>query len=382
MTSGVVHRRMPKTGADANLMKAQLGALDSLIALAVRGGASDLLIKVGQLPMFRVGGEVYPLKDGPKADRDLVETMAGALLSGDSLERFLNLHDVDISYASPKGVRARINIFRQRGELGMVIRIISPEIPSLEGLGLGPVFKEICDYRRGLVLVTGATGSGKSTTLAALIDFINKTRTAHIITIEDPVEFIHADKRSMVNQRELGLDSKSFADALRSALRQAPDVILVGELRDSETMEVALQAAETGHLVFSTMHTNDAADAMSRLLSALGPSRESVTRTQLGENIRAIISQRLVRRADKKGRVAAQEILINTATIREKILKGAHPSIVRDFISQGGTYGMQTFDQHLYYLFSNGFIDFEEGYQNATNRDDFALKCRGVSSGT
>lgn len=361
-------------------IKAHLVNLEALLAIAQRGGASDLLLKVGQTPMFRLNGDLYPLRDGPRIDRAMIETMAGSFLTSEQVAQLDTLEDVDVSYTSPKSGRVRVNLFRQRGELGMVIRIVSSEVPSIDGLGMSPMLKHIADSRRGLILVTGATGSGKSTTLAAMIDHINRTRTAHIITIEDPVEFIHVDRKSMVNQRELGLDTKSFASALRSALRQTPDVILVGELRDSETIEVALQAAETGHLVMSSMHTNDAADSMVRMLSAMGPAKEPVVRTQMAENLRAVVSQRLLRRRDKRGRVAAQEILINTATIRERILKGANPSIVRDFIAQGQNYGMQTFDQHLFELFAAGSVEYEEAWQNATNRDDFDLRCRGINA--
>ncbi len=371
-------RRSARVSTNVREIKAHLVNLESLLTIALRGGASDLLLKVGQIPMFRLNGDLYPLKDGPRIDRTMIETMAGSILTQEQRARLETLDDVDASYTSQQSGRVRINIFRQRGELGMVIRMVASDIPSIEQLGMAPIIKSIAELKRGLVLVTGATGSGKSTTLAAMIDHVNRTKTSHIITIEDPVEYVHSDKRSMVNQRELGLDTNSFAAALKSALRQNPDVILVGELRDAETIEVALQAAETGHLVFSTMHTNDAADAMTRILSTLGTAKEPIVRQMLAENLRAVISQRLIRRKDRKGRVAAQEILVNTATIRERILKGASPSIVRDFVGQGQSYGMQTFDQHLYELVAAGWVEFEEAYQNATNRDDFDLRCRGV----
>jgi twitching motility protein PilT len=373
-------RRTARVSTNVREIKAHLVNLEALLAIAVRGGASDLLLKVGQIPMFRLNGDLYPLKDGPRIDRTMLETMAGSIFSHEQQKKLDILEDVDVSYTSSTSGRVRINVFRQRGELGMVIRVVPSEIPSVDQLGMGPIIKSIAELKRGLVLVTGATGSGKSTTLAAMIDHINRTKTAHIITIEDPVEYVHPDKRSMVNQRELGLDTLSFASALKSALRQNPDVILVGELRDAETIEVALMAAETGHLVFSTMHTNDAADAMTRILSAMGAAKEPIVRQQMAENLKAVVSQRLLKRKDRKGRVAAQEILINTATIRERILKGASPGIVRDFIGQGQNYGMQTFDQHLYELVMAGWVEFEEAYLNATNRDDFDLRCRGVQN--
>jgi twitching motility protein PilT len=296
-------------------------------------------------------------------------------------DRLNDIHDVDFSFQSHRGGRVRINIFHQRGELGLVARLIPTEIPTFEKLEMGLTVRQLMDQKRGLILVTGATGSGKSTTLAAMLDYINSTRTSHVITIEDPIEFVHNDKRSMFNQRELGLDTRSYAAALKSALRQAPDVILVGELRDAETTEVALQAAETGHLVLSTLHTNDAADSILRILGITGQDKETIVRAQLADSLRGVVSQRLIKRKDRPGRVAAQEIMVNTATIREKLLKGGHPSVVRDFIVQGAHSGMQSFDQHLIQLVNSGAVDYEEALRNATNRDDFALRFNGVSDG-
>jgi twitching motility protein PilT len=366
----------------ANEIRNNLVTLDNLLIVAMRGGASDLLLKVGQTAMFRYNGDLYPLRDGPRIGRETIEAMIAACATEEKIKKLENLEDVDTSYTSQSAGRVRVNIFRQRGELSMVIRLIPADVPSIDALGMQPIIKQIAEQKRGLVLCTGATGSGKSTTLAAMIDHINRVRTAHIITIEDPIEYLHIDKRSMVNQREVGTDAISFASSLRSALRQNPDVILVGELRDVETIETALNAAETGHLVLSTLHTNDAADAMTRIMGAMGPAKEGIVRTQLAESLKAVISQRLVRKKDKKGRVAAQEIMINTATIRERILKGAPANIVRDFIAQGQNYGMQTFDQHLFHLCQNDIIDWEEGYNYATNRDDFTLRARGISPTT
>jgi twitching motility protein PilT len=361
---------------------AHLNNLDALIGIAIRGGASDLLFKVGLVPMFRLNGDLYPLRDGPRIDSEMLECLTCGLLNEEQIKKFEQLQDIDFSYSSQKSGRVRVNLFRQRGEIGLVVRVIHSEIPTIDNLGMAPIVKQLASLKRGLILVTGATGSGKSTTLAAMIDHINRNKNSHIITIEDPVEYMHTDRKSLINQRELGLDTLTFAQAIKSALRQAPDVILVGELRDAETIEVALQAAETGHLVFSTMHTNDAADAMVRILSSLGADKEPIVRQQLAENLKGVISQRLVKRADKKGRVAAQEIMVLTATIREKILKGASPNIVRDFVSQGQNYGMQTFDQHLFQLYAAGYVEYEEAYANATNRDDFDLLVRGISNAT
>lgn len=331
--------------------------------------------------MFRWNGELFPSRNGPRLDGSFLETLAAVILSKNQWDRIGDLHDVDFSFQSQRGGRIRVNIFHQCGELGLVARLIPSDIPTFEKLEMDQSLKQLVEHKRGLVLVTGATGSGKSTTLAALLDYINNSRTAHIITIEDPIEFVHHDKRSLFNQRELGLDTRSYADALRSALRQAPDVILVGELRDAETMEVALQAAETGHLVLSTLHTNDAADAILRIMGLIGQEKEAVIRSQIADCLRGVISQRLVKRADRSGRVAAQEIMINSATIRERLLKGAHPSVVRDFIAQGSNQGMRTFDQHLIQLVKNGIVEFEEALKNVSNRDDFVLRFNGVSDG-
>lgn len=374
-------RRSVSTEVELKAKKDAVELFEILLGSAVKGGASDLLLKQGQVPMFRWNGELFPSRNGPRIDGRFFLNLSAALLSEANCQRLNNMTDIDFSYQSIRGGRVRVNIFHQRGDLSLVARLIPSEIPTFEKLEMGRNVRTLVEQKRGLILVTGATGSGKSTTLAAMLDFINSTRTSHIITIEDPIEFVHSDKRSMFNQRELGLDTPSYAQALRSALRQAPDVILVGELRDSETVEVALQAAETGHLVLSTLHTNDAADSLLRILGMAGLDREAVVRAQLADCLRGVVSQRLIKRNDKSGRVAAQEIMVNTANIREKLLKGGHPSLVRDVIAQGGHSGMQSFDQHLAQLVRDGVIEYEEALRNATNRDDFALRYSGVGDG-
>lgn len=374
-------RKIIKTDVEAKAKREAIELFEILLGSAVKGGASDLLLKQGQVPMFRWNGELYPSRNGPRIEGRFFSNLAAALLSANNCERLNNMTDIDFSYQSVRGGRVRVNIFHQRGDLSLVARLIPSEIPTFEKLEMGRNVRSLVEQKRGLILVTGATGSGKSTTLAAMLDFINSTRTSHVITIEDPIEFVHSDKRSMFNQRELGLDTPTYAQALRSALRQAPDVILVGELRDSETVEVALQAAETGHLVLSTLHTNDAADSLLRILGMTGLDKEAVVRAQLADCLRGVVSQRLIKRQDKAGRVAAQEIMINTATIREKLLKGGHPSLVRDVIAQGAHSGMQSFDQHLAQLVHNGIVEYEEALKNATNRDDFALRYSGVGDG-
>lgn len=358
-----------------------LGLFELLLGSALKGGASDLLLKQGQVPMFRWNGDLYPSRNGARLESRFFENLAAAVLSPLHLSRLNDIQDIDFSYESHRGGRVRVNFFHQRGQLGLVARLIPSDIPTFEKLEMGRNLRQLAEQRRGLILVTGATGSGKSTTLAAILDHINNTRTCHVITIEDPIEFIHHDKKSLFNQRELGLDTRSYAAALKSALRQAPDVILVGELRDAETTEVALQAAETGHLVLSTLHTNDAADSILRILGIIGQDKESIVRAQLADCLRGVISQRLVKRKDRGGRIAAQELMVNTATIRERLLKGGHPSIVRDFIVQGAHSGMQSFDQHLIQLVRAGTVDYQEALQNATNREDFALRFHGVADG-
>lgn len=374
-------RRAVNQNAESFEKREAIDLFETLLSSAVKGGASDVLLKQGQVPMFRWNGELYPSRNGPRLDSRFFENLAAAILNPVHCERLNDIHDVDFSFQSHRGGRVRVNIFHQRGELGLVARLIPSEIPTFEKLEMGKSVRQLMDQKRGLILVTGATGSGKSTTLAAMLDYINSTRTSHVITIEDPIEFVHNDKRSMFNQRELGLDTRSYAAALKSALRQAPDVILVGELRDAETTEVALQAAETGHLVLSTLHTNDAADSILRILGITGQDKETIVRAQLADSLRGVVSQRLIKRKDRPGRVAAQEIMVNTATIREKLLKGGHPSIVRDFIVQGAHSGMQSFDQHLIQLVNSGLVDYEEALRNSTNRDDFALRFNGVSDG-
>ena len=374
-------RRAVNQNAESSEKRQAIDLFETLLGSAVKGGASDVLLKQGQVPMFRWNGELYPSRNGPRLDSRFFENLAAAILSPVHCDRLNDIHDVDFSFQSHRGGRVRVNIFHQRGELGLVARLIPNEIPTFEKLEMGSSVRQLMDQKRGLILVTGATGSGKSTTLAAMLDYINSTRTSHVITIEDPIEFVHNDKRSMFNQRELGLDTRSYAAALKSALRQAPDVILVGELRDAETTEVALQAAETGHLVLSTLHTNDAADSILRILGITGLDKETIVRAQLADSLRGVVSQRLIKRKDRPGRVAAQEIMVNTATIREKLLKGGHPSVVRDFIVQGAHSGMQSFDQHLIQLVNSGTVDYEEALRNATNRDDFALRFNGVSDG-
>ncbi|MCA2978275.1 MAG: type IV pilus twitching motility protein PilT [Myxococcaceae bacterium] len=355
--------------------------LNEILQVALRGGASDIHLKAGLPPMFRVDGALVPLKDGRRLPPEEVARMAFGIMNEFQKEKFKTSNEVDLAYGAPGLGRFRVNVFQQRGTIGAVLRVIPFKIMTLKELMLPPVLEQIALEERGLVLVTGTTGSGKSTTLAAMIDHINSTETNHIITVEDPIEFLIRDKRSIVNQREIGVDTMSFSQALRSALRQDPDVILVGEMRDAETIETALLAAETGHLVMSTLHTLDAAETVNRIISAFPPHQQKQTRLQLGSVLRAVVSQRLVPRADGKGRVAAVEVLKATARIKELIEDKDRTKEIPDAIAQGNVaYGMQTFDQSLMMLVRQGHITYQEALRQASNPDDFALRYQGVSS--
>ncbi len=354
--------------------------LNEILQVALRANASDIHLKAGLPPMFRVDGALVPLKDARRLPPEEIARMGLGIMNEYQKEKFKQTNEVDLAYGVPGLGRFRVNVFQQRGTLGVVLRVIPFKILSIEQLMLPKVLEKIAGEQRGLVLVTGTTGSGKSTTLAAMIDHINGTETCHIMTIEDPIEFLVRDKRSIVNQREVGVDTMSFGQALKSALRQDPDVILVGEMRDLETIETALTAAETGHLVMSTLHTLDATETINRIISAFPPYQQKQVRLQLGSVLKAVISQRLVPRADGKGRVPAIEVLLATARVRELIEDKDRTKEVADAIAQGHVaYGMQTFDQSLMGLLKSGLISYEEALRQATNADDFALRVSGVS---
>jgi twitching motility protein PilT len=306
--------------------------------------------------------------------------MAYAIMASDKQKgKFKENLDLDIAYSVPSLGRFRCNIFNQRGTVGLVLRVIPRKIYTIDDLMLPKVLKTICQEQRGLVLVTGTTGSGKSTTLAAMIDLINATRTEHILTIEDPIEYLHRDNLSIVNQREVEADCRTFSSALRAALRQDPDVILVGEMRDLETIETALHAAETGHLVFSTLHTLDATETINRVISVFPPHHQKQIRLQLAAVLKGVISQRLVPRADGQGRVPAVEVMVATETVRACIEDKDKTKMLKDVISTGtAQYGMQTFDQSLYFLLRQGLITEEEALLRATNVGEFKLRLEGV----
>jgi len=353
--------------------------LNDILTVAIKGGASDIHLKAGLPPMFRIDGSLVPLKDAKRLAPEDIGRMAVSIMNNFQKEKFKDENEIDLAYGVPGLGRFRVNVFMQRGTVGIVFRVIPFKIMTIEQLNLPKVLEKIAAEERGLVLVTGTTGSGKSTTLAALIDTINTNRTAHILTVEDPIEFLIRDKRSVVNQREVGVDTKSFARALKSALREDPDVILVGEMRDLETIEIAMTAAETGHLVMSTLHTLDAPETITRIVSAFPPFQQKQVRLQLGSILKAIISQRLVPKADGRGRVAAVEIMRSTARTRELIEDKDRTKELHDAIAQGTmSYGMQTFDQSLMKLLTGQLITLEEALRQATNPDDFALRVSGI----
>jgi twitching motility protein PilT len=353
--------------------------VNDLLKIAVERKASDLHLKVGSHPVLRIDGELTALPEIKRLMQEDTIAMAFSMMNARQKQRFKDDFEIDIAYSVPGLGRFRCNIFQQRGTVGLVLRVIPGRILSIRELLLPPVLERICQEQRGLVLCTGTTGSGKSTTLAAMLDLINSARNEHIVTVEDPIEFLHRDKKSIVNQREIDVDTRAFAVALRSALRQDPDVILVGEMRDYETIETALLAAETGHLVFSTLHTLDATETINRIIAVFPPHHQKQIRIQLAQVIKAVISLRLMPRADGIGRVPAAEVMIATPYIRECIENKEKTKYIREQIALGTSqYGMQTFDQSLFQLYKSGLITLEEAMRRATNPDEFKLRLQGV----
>ncbi|MEW5852296.1 MAG: PilT/PilU family type 4a pilus ATPase [Myxococcota bacterium] len=354
--------------------------LNEILTVALKGGASDIHLKAGLPPMFRIDGALVPLKDAPRLPPEEVSRMAISIMNNYQKDKFKEDNEIDLAYGVPGLGRFRVNVFMQRGVVGVVLRVIPFKILTIEQLSLPKVLEKISLEERGLILVTGTTGSGKSTTLAAMIDHINTHQTCHILTVEDPIEFLIRDKRSIVNQREVGVDTRSFARALKSALREDPDVILVGEMRDLETIEMGITAAETGHLVMSTLHTLDATETINRIVSVFPPYQQKQVRLSLSSVLKAVIAQRLVAKADGRGRVAALEIMVSTARTRELIEDKDRTKELADAIKEGGvSYGMQSFDQALMGLLQKQLITYEEALRQSTNPDDFALKFSGVS---
>jgi twitching motility protein PilT len=355
--------------------------VDTLLRVACDEEASDLHLKVGNFPYIRVDGELRSLDQYPRVTPEDLLDYAFSIMNSRQKARFKENTEIDMPYGIPGLARFRVNIFQQRGNVGMVFRVIPTEIRTFKELSLPKVMEKICQETRGLVLVAGTTSCGKSTTLAAMVDYINSARTDHIITIEDPIEFLHHDKKGLVSQREVEVDSASFATALRAALRQDPDVILVGEMRDLETIQTALLAAETGHLVFSTLHTTDATETILRVISVFQPAEQKRVRLQLASTLKAIVCQRLVRKSDGIGRVPAVEVLLSTEYIRDCIVTPEKTRLIREALASGTSqYGMQTFDQSLFDLHADGLITIEQALANSSNPDEFKLRVSGVRS--
>ncbi|MCK4691038.1 MAG: type IV pilus twitching motility protein PilT, partial [Desulfuromonadales bacterium] len=349
--------------------------------MALKSNTSDIHLKAGPPPVCRIDGNLRPLPKTPRLTAESVRDMCQGIMNERQRATFDDRYEVDLAYGVPGLGRFRVNVFSQRNSVSAVFRAIPYKIATLSELLMPQILKKICAEQRGLVLVTGATGTGKSTTLAAMIDYINSTRTAHIVTIEDPIEYLHRDRKCIINQREVGFDTAGFAPALKSALRQDPDVILVGEMRDVETAETALAAAETGHLVLSTLHTIDAPETITRIVSMFPPHQQRHIRLQLSGVLKGVVSQRLLPRAEGKGRVAAVEVMISTARIRGLIDDREKTAQLKDAIAQGyTTYGMQTFDQALMTLVKKEVITFEEALRQSSNPDDFKLKFSGIDS--
>ena len=344
--------------------------LNDILKIAMQGGASDIHLKAGMPPIFRVDGSLVPLKDAQRLPPEEIGRMAFSIMTNMQRERFKEVNEIDLAYGVPGLGRFRVNVFQQRGTIGMVLRVIPFKIMSFDQLNLPKVLEKVAIEERGLILVTGTTGSGKSTTLAALVDFINTNKTCHIMTVEDPIEFLIRDKRSIINQREVGVDTVSFSNAMRSVLRQDPDVIMVGEMRDLETIETALTAAETGHLVLSTLHTSDAAESVNRIVGSFPPHQQKQIRLQFASTLKAVVSQRLVPRSDGRGRVPAVEVMLNNAFVRELIEDKDRTKEITDVIAKSYlAWGMQTFDQSLMFLYKNKFISYEEALRQRHQRD-------------
>ncbi len=357
--------------------------LNDILSLAIQKSASDVHLKAGLVPVIRKHGKLRPLQNGlPQLTNADIEQMAFAIMDEKQKQFFLDNKEIDLGYGLTGVGRFRVNAFRQRGSTRMVIRNIPFHIPSIEDLNLPMVVEGISSFERGLVLVTGITGSGKSSTIAAMIDYINSNKNKHILTIEDPIEFLIRDRKSIISQRELGVDTRTFAGALRAALRQDPDVILIGEMRDRETIETALIAAETGHLVLSTLHTMDAPETINRILAVFEPHQQEQIRMQLASVLKGVVSQRLARRKDKMGFVPAVEVLVVNQRVREMIEDPSKTPNLRDVMEESkDTLGMQSFDQSLMDLVANDLIELDEALRLATNPEDFKLRYSGVASG-
>jgi twitching motility protein PilT len=344
--------------------------LRELLETSVREKASDLHLTVGRPPMIRIYGELLPISGKKVLSNNLICELIAGILDENRKQTLLQTGQVDFSYGLPKVARFRVNVFRQRGAFSAVMRTIPTEIPKLETLGVPQVVTQLIEKSRGLVLVTGPTGSGKTTTLASLIDLINESRNCHILTLEDPIEYLHRHKQSLINQREIGTDTDSFGNGLRAALREDPDVILVGEMRDLETIQIALTAAETGHLVFATLHTNDVMQTVDRVIDVFPPHQQTQIRMQLALTIQGIVAQQLIPRVDQPGRVLATEIMFATSAARNIIREGKTYQLPT-IIQTGGKLGMHTLDSSLKQFYDRRIISLQEALLRSSDADEF-----------
>jgi len=353
--------------------------LKQMLVEMLSRNASDLHLRVGIRPHIRVNGDLEAIATDPLTI-DAMENIVSQILSEKQLDRFRRKNEMDLALSVAKLGRFRINLFRQRGTSGIAIRAVNTRIPAFEELNLPETVRNLSYEKRGLIVVTGTTGSGKSTTLAAMIEHMNSNRVDNILTVEDPIEFIYRDKKCIVGQREVGADTDTFASALRHSLRQDPDIIMIGEIRDIDTMSIALTAADTGHLVLTTLHTLNAVETISRIISFFPPHQHQQIRLLLAGTLKAIICQRLLTRSDMPGRVPALEVLVNSAAVREYIMDQDKTSAIPDLIEEGGQqYGMTSFDQSIMKLYRNGMISYEEAMAQCSNSDDFDLRVKGIT---
>ncbi len=353
--------------------------LKQMLEIMLQKKASDLHLRMGLKPILRIDGTLNAIETNALTNED-IEQILDQIISENQKGRFLKTNEMDLALSVSKLGRFRINFYRQRGTIGIAIRAVNTQIPSFEELNLPPAMKTLADQRRGLIIITGTTGSGKSTTLAAMIEHINQNRAENILTIEDPIEYVYRDKKSIISQREVGGDTESFANALRHAFRQDPDVILIGEVRDLDTMSIALTAADTGHLVLTTLHTLNAIETISRIISFFPPHQHQQIRLLLAGTLKAIVCQRLLPRSDGPGRVPAVEALVSTGAVRDYIIDPLKTLLLIDLIESGAIqYGMQSFDQSIMKLYKAGLISYAEALAQTTSPDDFDLRVKGIT---
>src|SRR5215212_548049 len=378
----MAEKMTPPAPKSAPLSASTSGSFDykSVLQHMIQANASDLHLKVGRPPTLRIDGHMQTMEMPPLKQEDL-RSLAEQIMAPKNIKEFSEQKESDFALAVPGIGRFRVNAYQQRGTIAYALRTVPFQAKTIAELNLPDVCERISLMPRGLILVTGITGSGKSTALASMLHYINQNRHANIITIEDPIEFLHRDIKASINQREVGTDTNSFAQALRRVLRQDPDILLVGEIRDIDTLDTALKAAETGHLVFSTLHTTDATQTINRILSFYPPHQQTEVRYMLSTALRAIISLRLVRRADKKGRVPAAEVLVNTEAVRDQIRDMSKALNIPDLIKQGAVaYGMQSFDQSLMNWYQKGVITYDDALFAASNPAEFALRTQGINA--